>query len=60
MIMDDLEKEMHADAREATARQTYKAICKQDRPDVGVMLVLNAIEYWYKKGLEHGTPPPRM
>lgn len=46
--------EIHANAREATARQTFRAICAQDRPDIAVAILLRAIDEWYKKGLEHG------
>ena len=52
--LNDLEKEIHANAREATARQTFKAICKQDRPDVAIALILQAIDDWYVKGVTHG------
>lgn len=52
--MHAFEKEIHADAREATARQTFKAILNQDRPDVAVALILRAIDEWYEKGLLHG------
>lgn len=52
--MDDLQKEIHADAREATARQVYKAIAKQERPDLVVAIILRAIDDWYAKGVLHG------
>ena len=46
--------EIHANAREATARQTYRAICKQNRPDIAIALILLAIDDWYVKGIQHG------
>ena len=52
--MREFEEEIHAEAREATARQTFKAIIKQERPDVAIALILRAIDEWYKKGLIHG------
>lgn len=52
--MNDLQNEIHANAREATARQVYKAVAKQERPDIAVALILQAIDDWYAKGLLHG------
>lgn len=45
---------IHADAREATARQTYKAVIKQKRPDIAVALILRALDDWYEKGKKRG------
>lgn len=53
-FLTDLEREIHADAREATARQVYKAVAKQERPDIAVALILQALNDWYAKGLLHG------
>ena len=47
-------EEIHADAREATARQVFKAILKEDRPNIKIALILQAIDDWYIKGLTHG------
>jgi Mg-chelatase subunit ChlI len=52
--MNRLEEEIHLDAREATARQTYRALVRQDRPDIAVALILRAIDEWYGKGVIHG------
>lgn len=52
--MKDFEKEIHADAREATARQVFKSICSQDRPDVAIAIILRALDDWYVKGFIHG------
>jgi hypothetical protein len=56
--------EIHADAREATARQVCKALAKQDCPDLAIAIVLMAIDDWYSKGLKHGAGqiilPPLM
>ena len=49
----DIEKHIHADAREATARQTYKNVCSQERPDIAVAIILQAIDDWYDKGAAH-------
>ena len=46
--------EIHDDAREATARQIFKAIQKQERPDIAIALILRGIDDWYAKGLLHG------
>lgn len=51
--MHDIGKHIHADAREATARQTYKAVCSQERPDIAVAIILQAIDDWYYKGAAH-------
>lgn len=51
--MRDIEKSIHADAREATARHTYKAVCAQDRPDIAISIILQAIDEWYEKGALH-------
>ena len=53
-IMTDLEKEIHSDAREATARRTYAAMVKEQRPDIAIAILLRAIDEWYEKGVEHG------
>ena len=53
--MDKITKEIHAEAREATARQTYKAIIKTDHQDIAIALILRAIDEWYQKGIIHGT-----
>lgn len=52
--MTDLEKEIHAAGREATARETFKAITKTDRPDIAVAILLRAIDDWFQKGLDIG------
>lgn len=49
--MTELEKEIHADAREATARQTFKSITKTDRPDIAIAIILLAIDEWFEKGM---------
>ena len=46
--------EIHAAARETTARQTFKAMTKTDRPDIAIAILLRAIDDWYEKGLAHG------
>lgn len=46
--------EIHADAREASARQTFKAMTNTDRPDIAVAILLRAIDEWYEKGVAHG------
>lgn len=46
--------EIHADAREATARQTFKAMTNTDRPDIAIAILLRAIDEWYEKGVTHG------
>lgn len=51
--MHDIGKHIHADAREATARQTYKAVCSQERHDIAVAIILQAIDDWYYKGVAH-------
>jgi len=48
------DSELHADAREAMARQVYKAVSEQARPDIAVALILRALDDWYAKGLVHG------
>ena len=52
--MRDFEQEVHADAREATARQVFKQLCKQDRSDISVAIILQALDDWYEKGFIHG------
>ncbi len=52
--MNDFEREIHANAREATARQTFKQISNQDRPDISVAIILQALDDWYEKGFIHG------
>jgi len=47
-----LENELLADQRERDARDVYKKIISQDRPDVAVAIILRSIDTWYKKGLE--------
>ena len=46
--------EIHADAREATARQTFKAMTNTERPDIAIAILLHAIDDWYEKGVAHG------
>jgi len=53
--MNDLEREIHEEAMEATARQTYRAIAKTGRPDIAVALILRAIDEWYFKGMSIGA-----
>jgi hypothetical protein len=53
--MDQFEKEIHSDAREARARQVFNAISKQKRPDISIALILQAIDDWYYKGIKHGA-----
>lgn len=57
--MDKLAVAIHEDAREVTARHTYRALTKIDRPDVGVACIIRAIDEWYYKGLEHGRKNTR-
>ena len=52
--MNDFEREIHADAREATARQVFRQINKQERPDISVAIILQALDDWYEKGFIHG------
>ncbi len=52
--MNDFEREIHADAREATARQVFKQINKQDRSDISIAIILQALDDWYEKGFIHG------
>ena len=52
-VMRKIEKEINADAREATARQTYKAVVSQERPDIAVAIILRSIDEWYEKGALH-------
>jgi hypothetical protein len=52
--MRDLEREIHEEAREATARQVYKAAINQERPDIAVAIILRALDEWYEKGVTHG------
>jgi hypothetical protein len=52
--MTDFEKEVHTDAREATARQTYRAMVREERPDIAIAILLRAIDEWYAKGIAHG------
>ena len=54
MNQKDIEREILADAREATARHTYKAVCAQERPDIAIAIILRAIDEWYEKGLKQG------
>lgn len=49
--MTDAEKEIHTDAREATARQTFKVMTKTDRPDIAIAMLLRAIDEWFEKGM---------
>jgi hypothetical protein len=46
--------EINADAREATARQTFKAMTNTDRPDIAIAILLRAIDEWYETGVDHG------
>lgn len=48
------DSEIHADAREATVRQTFKAMIKTDRSDIAIAILLRAIDEWYEKGLVQG------
>lgn len=52
--MQEFEKEAHAAAREATARRTFEAMAKTDRPDIAVAILLQALDEWYEKGVIHG------
>ena len=52
---DRLREEIHADAREATARQVYRSIVKEDRPDIAIAKILLALDDWYAKGLQNGN-----
>ena len=52
--MNSLKQQIHEDAREATARQTLKSVNANERPDIKVALILQAIDYWYQRGIEHG------
>lgn len=58
--MTDLEKEVHSDAREATARRTYAAMVKEQRPDIAIAILLCAIDEWYAKGVDHGRKNVRQ
>lgn len=49
--MNDIEKEIHSNAREARARQCFNAVQKQKRPDIAIAIILQAIDDWYEKGL---------
>lgn len=53
--MNSFEAEIHAQAREATARQIFKSIIKEDRPDIIIALILRGIDDWYNKGVLHGA-----
>ena len=57
--MRDIEKKIHADAREAAARQTYRTMVKVERPDIAIAILLRAIDEWYKKGIVHGMSKHR-
>lgn len=52
--MTELEIEIHAQAREATARQIFRALQKQERSDISIALILRGIDDWYNKGVKHG------
>lgn len=54
-MIDDFRKKIHANAREATARQVYRAVIGQERPDIAIALILQALDDWYQKGLAHAT-----
>jgi hypothetical protein len=47
-------EDIHADAREATASHTFKAMTNACRPDIAKAILLRAIDDWYKKGVAHG------
>lgn len=49
--MTEFEKEVHAEARDATARQTFKAMTRTERPDIAVAILLRALDEWFEKGL---------
>lgn len=56
--MRETEKSIHTKAREATARQAYKAVLRQEHPDIAIAIILCAIDDWYQKGFEHGKRTP--
>lgn len=45
---------IHADAREATARQIFKAVQKQENANIAIALILQGLDDWYKKGVLNG------
>ena len=47
-------KEIHRDAREATARRLYRSIKSIDRPDIAIATILIALDDWYEKGCKVG------
>ena len=53
-FMKELERDIHAEARESTARQAFKAMTKTDRPDVAVAILLRVIDEWFEKGVTVG------
>lgn len=50
-----LKNQIHTDAREATARQVCRAIMNQERFDISVAIVLQALDDWYERGMETNT-----
>ena len=52
--MTDAEKEIHARAIEATARQTLRAIFATDKSDLKLAILMLAINDWFEKGMLFG------
>ena len=48
-----LEEEVHAQAREDSARKIFK-LMRHERPDVAITFILNEIDHWYGIGFVHG------
>jgi hypothetical protein len=49
------ENEIHAEAREATARQVYRSLKRCiEKENVAIGVILIAIDDWYIRGVRHG------
>jgi hypothetical protein len=45
-----IENDIHADARESAARRVFRLLTKEERPDIAVAIILQALDIWYEKG----------